>query len=429
VKARFNGDRLKADDALEPPAAPETDYETVRLNRAASLTSQVPYPQRFELARKYVNEGPSLPDDAAPGDRILIEVLSQQATIGPCNLPRPGLWDSAETRARHEAWTKLGAMTKQEAMHLYVQALEIFRKDWVLWKGLGVAGGDAPGTGSAPPPQPRPPPPAPPTESAADPANGTAIQTQAAGPAKAKAPPTEQLYLLDISPSSRSVGVLLALLPKASQVEVHMVQNTRDLPESVHKGRAKLPLLVDPRTGFELWDAHAIMGYLSDKYGSQAVPPVDFCFPLEIGLKAKVNQFLAYRQATLWPAVRDHVFAQLFPSSPVCPVSRGPALREYVDNSERRLRMELNRLNTVFLDTTPFLVGASPSAADITCACAISLLDWVSSPRIDNYPNVDAWFRAVKNLPGYKAQSAAHSSFASTSNSVQQGHFALALIE
>lgn len=91
-----------------------------------------------------------------------------------------------------------------------------------------------------------------------------------------------------------------------------------------------------------------------------------------------MHQFLAYRQATLWPAVRDHVFAQLFPASPVCPVSKGPALSEYVSNAESRLHMELNRLDTVFLDETDFLCGDRMTFADVSCACALSILDWVS---------------------------------------------------
>jgi glutathione S-transferase len=59
-------------------------------------------------------------------------------------------------------------------------------------------------------------------------------------------------------------------------------------------------------------------------------------------------------------------------------VSHGSALREYVENGERRLQMELNRLNTVFLEQAPFLTGETPTMADISCACAVSLLDWVS---------------------------------------------------
>ncbi|KAJ1628343.1 glutathione S-transferase [Pavlovales sp. CCMP2436] len=254
-------------------------------------------------------------------------------------------------------------------------------------------------------------------------ANGKAASSQKADS------PAEQLFLLDISPSSRAVAILINMMPAASRVQVHVVASIADLPDPVQKGCAKLPLLLSAGTGFELWDAHAIMGYLADKYASPGRVPPSFSFPSDIEGRAKLQQFLAYRQATLWPAVRDHVFAQLFPASPVCPVSRGPALREYVENAERRLQMELNRLNTVFLDSTPFLASATPSAADVSCACAISLLDWVSNPRIEHYPNVAAWYLAITNLPGYKEVSQAHKRFAATPNNVQQGHFALALIE
>eukprot|EP00908_Phaeocystis_cordata_P012784 Transcript_23779.p3 GENE.Transcript_23779~~Transcript_23779.p3 ORF type:complete len:111 (+),score=44.27 Transcript_23779:753-1085(+) len=46
------------------------------------------------------------------------------------------MWDSAEAKAKYEAWKKLGAMSRAEAMHLYVQAVEVFDADWIQWEGL-----------------------------------------------------------------------------------------------------------------------------------------------------------------------------------------------------------------------------------------------------------------------------------------------------
>lgn len=60
-------------------------------------------------------------------------------TIGECNRPRPSLWDSAEDKAKYEAWKKLGVMSKAEAMHLYVQAIEVFDENWIVWPGLQEA--------------------------------------------------------------------------------------------------------------------------------------------------------------------------------------------------------------------------------------------------------------------------------------------------
>ena len=68
--------------------------------------------------------------------RILLNALYQQATSGECNKPRPGMWDTAEEKAKYEAWRKLGSMSRAEAMHLYVQAIEVFDEQWLVWKGL-----------------------------------------------------------------------------------------------------------------------------------------------------------------------------------------------------------------------------------------------------------------------------------------------------
>ena len=61
---------------------------------------------------------------------------SRAQTLGECNKPRPGMWDTAEEKAKYEAYKKLGKMSKAEAMHLYVQAIEVFDDRWIEWKGL-----------------------------------------------------------------------------------------------------------------------------------------------------------------------------------------------------------------------------------------------------------------------------------------------------
>mmetsp|Transcript_14830 Transcript_14830/g.30045 ORF Transcript_14830/g.30045 Transcript_14830/m.30045 type:complete len:292 (+) Transcript_14830:58-933(+) len=95
----------------------------------------VSYPEKFHLAAKYATEGPSLPN-LSDADRVLLHALYQQASIGPCNTARPGMWDSAEDKAKYEAWKKLGTMSRSEAMHLYVQAIEVFDTQWMQWDGF-----------------------------------------------------------------------------------------------------------------------------------------------------------------------------------------------------------------------------------------------------------------------------------------------------
>ena len=102
------------------------------------MTKTVSYPEKFHMALKYYSEGPPLPN-LSDADRILLEALEQQAKIGECNKPRPGMWDTTEDKARYEAWSKLGSMSKAEAMHLYVQAIEVFDDRWLEWPGLQPA--------------------------------------------------------------------------------------------------------------------------------------------------------------------------------------------------------------------------------------------------------------------------------------------------
>jgi len=109
------------------------------------LTKTVSYPEKFHLALKYALEGPPLPN-LSDADRILLEALRQQATLGQCDRPRPGMWDTAEEKAKFEAWKQLGTMPKAEAMHLYVQAIEVFDERWLEWPGLQAAVAAAVGT-------------------------------------------------------------------------------------------------------------------------------------------------------------------------------------------------------------------------------------------------------------------------------------------
>uniref|UniRef100_A0A8B9HCC2 ACB domain-containing protein n=1 Tax=Astyanax mexicanus TaxID=7994 RepID=A0A8B9HCC2_ASTMX len=42
----------------------------------------------------------------------------KQATLGPCNIPRPGFWDPVG-KAKWDAWNELGDMSQEEAMGAY----------------------------------------------------------------------------------------------------------------------------------------------------------------------------------------------------------------------------------------------------------------------------------------------------------------------
>ncbi|XP_071399058.1 acyl-CoA-binding domain-containing protein 5A-like [Centroberyx affinis] len=71
----------------------------------------------------------SLPEDGPfqPSDDMMLMFYSyyKQATLGPCNFPRPtGFWDS-RGKAKWDAWSSLGNMTKEEAMMNYVDDIQL----------------------------------------------------------------------------------------------------------------------------------------------------------------------------------------------------------------------------------------------------------------------------------------------------------------
>ncbi|XP_034412213.1 acyl-CoA-binding domain-containing protein 5-like isoform X5 [Cyclopterus lumpus] len=81
---------------------------------------------KFVAAVKVIR---SLPEEGPfqPSDDMLLMFYSyyKQATLGPCNIPRPnGFWDTSG-KAKWDAWSSLGNRTKQEAMKNYVEDIQL----------------------------------------------------------------------------------------------------------------------------------------------------------------------------------------------------------------------------------------------------------------------------------------------------------------
>ncbi|KAF6720542.1 Acyl-CoA-binding domain-containing protein 5A [Oryzias melastigma] len=81
--------------------------------------------RRFEAAVKVIK---SLAPDGPfqPSNDMMLKFYSyyKQATLGPCNIPRPGFWD-AVGKAKWDAWNSLGDMEKEEAMAAYVDEMKL----------------------------------------------------------------------------------------------------------------------------------------------------------------------------------------------------------------------------------------------------------------------------------------------------------------
>uniref|UniRef100_A0A8C0IMH8 Acyl-CoA binding domain containing 4 n=1 Tax=Chelonoidis abingdonii TaxID=106734 RepID=A0A8C0IMH8_CHEAB len=59
----------------------------------------------------------------------------KQATVGSCEIPRPGFWDPIG-RYKWDAWNRLGKMSKEEAMAAYISEMKKVAQK--VQKGYGV---------------------------------------------------------------------------------------------------------------------------------------------------------------------------------------------------------------------------------------------------------------------------------------------------
>ncbi|XP_043960028.1 acyl-CoA-binding domain-containing protein 5A [Gambusia affinis] len=96
------------------------EVESVSAEEQKHLTQK-----RFEAAVKVIK---SLPPNGPfqPSNDMMLKFYSyyKQATIGPCNIPRPGFWDVVG-KAKWDAWNSLGEMSEEEAMAAYVDQMKL----------------------------------------------------------------------------------------------------------------------------------------------------------------------------------------------------------------------------------------------------------------------------------------------------------------
>ncbi|XP_057962846.1 acyl-CoA-binding domain-containing protein 4 [Malania oleifera] len=99
----------------------------------ARASSGLAYPERFYAAASYAGfdgSSNSSVSDKFPNDvALLLYALHQQATVGPCTIPKPRGWNPVE-QSKWGSWHRLGNMASTEAMRLFVKILEEEHPGW-----------------------------------------------------------------------------------------------------------------------------------------------------------------------------------------------------------------------------------------------------------------------------------------------------------
>ncbi|KAJ4892940.1 Acyl-CoA-binding domain-containing protein 4 [Raphanus sativus] len=101
----------------------------------ARASSGPAYPERFYAAASYVgfdgsdSSAKQVSSKFSNDTALLLYALYQQATVGPCNTPKPSAWRPVE-QSKWKSWQGLGTMPSIEAMRLFVKILEEDDPTW-----------------------------------------------------------------------------------------------------------------------------------------------------------------------------------------------------------------------------------------------------------------------------------------------------------
>ena len=74
---------------------------------------------QFKNASAAVNSDDTPKKDVSPQIKLKMYALFKQVEVGPCTTSKPGFFDPVG-RAKHDSWSELGNMSKEEAMKKYV---------------------------------------------------------------------------------------------------------------------------------------------------------------------------------------------------------------------------------------------------------------------------------------------------------------------
>ncbi|KAG2284043.1 hypothetical protein Bca52824_055263 [Brassica carinata] len=102
----------------------------------AKQSATLAYPDRFYPAASYLGLDGSAPSSVkqlsskfSNDTALLLYALHQQATVGPCNTPKPSAWNPAE-QSKWKSWQGLGTMPFIEAKRHFVKILEEGDSSW-----------------------------------------------------------------------------------------------------------------------------------------------------------------------------------------------------------------------------------------------------------------------------------------------------------
>ncbi|KAH0820124.1 hypothetical protein GEV33_002665 [Tenebrio molitor] len=144
-----------------------------------------------------------------------------------------------------------------------------------------------------------------------------------------------------------------------------------------------VPTLVE-EDGFTLWDSHAIMAYLVEKYGKD-----DSLYPKDLRKRAIINQRLHFENGILFPYTMAIIRPIIYEGEKTVPRDKADKVREAYSFLEK------------FLEGKNWVAGDAVSIADFSIISSITTMDVVVPVDTKTCPNVVSWIKRMEKLPYY----------------------------
>jgi glutathione S-transferase len=139
--------------------------------------------------------------------------------------------------------------------------------------------------------------------------------------------------------------------------------------------------------GFILWESNAIVRYLSAKYATHRLWPVD------PRMRALADQWMDWQTSTFWPALRP-LFIGLIRTEPS---RRDAQALEYA----RAKTAGLLEIMDAHLQSRPYIAGDDFTPADI--ALGACTLRWMELPiEREEFAYVRRWFERLVERPAFR---------------------------
>lgn len=138
--------------------------------------------------------------------------------------------------------------------------------------------------------------------------------------------------------------------------------------------------------GFFLWESHAIVRYVAEKYALATL------YPEDIEGRALASQWMDWALSNL-----SQSFMELFWGSVRTPKEQQNLQR--IERAHERVMSHMSILNEQ-LSKTPFLAGENFSMADIPAGCVLYRFYEMPMER-PALPGVEAWYERLKQRPAF----------------------------